>query len=183
MGQQPQRGRTEHSAPACRSREGSCLWQSERANRGRDVERNKRTALAFVRLGYAKLDGDDSIEITREGEIKVGNVKLSRAERRRRKEAETLQAQATGQWKPAPAGASASASRKDWESRTDFACAGAEVGLAQSALSDALEMLDLAREWGGSNDLKHEREEVERCRARVGEAQREFDRIRGTKVA
>lgn len=144
---------------------------------------NKRTALTLVGWGYAELDGEDSIAITREGEIKVGNVTLTRAERRRRKEALTLRAQATGRWKPAPAGASAAASRKDRESRTDYAYAREEVSLAQSELSGALEMLELAREWGDSVDLKHERKEVERCRARVEEAQREFDRIKGTKAA
>src|SRR5262245_55047403 len=62
------------------------------------------TATSLVIKGYAERVGDDRIAITREGQIKIGKIQISRSERRQRQAAEALRAQASGKWQPVPAG-------------------------------------------------------------------------------
>jgi len=136
------------------------------------------TATSLVIKGYAERVGDDHIAITREGQIKIGRIEISRSERRRRKEAESLRAQASGEWRPVPAGYSAQAQRDYADAIHSVAVASAQVGQAKESLNWARDMLRMSREWGaGEDELETWREEVEKAKEDVAEAEAHRDAV------
>jgi hypothetical protein len=130
------------------------------------------TATSLVIKGYAERVGDDRIAITREGQIKIGRIEISRSERRHRKAAEALRAQTSGEWRPVPAGYSAQAQEDYADAIHSVAAAGAEVGQAKERLDWAQDMLRMSRTWGASEDeLETWREEVEKAKEDVAKAE------------
>jgi len=134
------------------------------------------TATSLVIKGYAERLGDDRITVTREGQIKVGRIQISRSERRRRNAAEALRAQATGEWRPVPAGYSAEAQEDYADAIHSVAAAGAEVGRAKERLNWARDMLRMSREWDASEaELETWQEEVEKAKEDVAKAEAHRD--------
>lgn len=136
------------------------------------------TATSLVIKGYAERVGDDRIAITREGQIKIGRIEISRSERRRRKEGESLRAQASGEWRPVPAGYSAQAQQDYADAIHSVSLAGVQVGEAKESLDWARDMLRMSREWGaGEDELETWREEVEKAKENVAEAEAHRDAV------
>lgn len=134
------------------------------------------TATSLVIKGYAERVGGDRIAITREGQIKIGRIEISRSERRHRKEAESLRAQASGEWRPVPAGYSAQAQQDYADAIRSVAAAGAQVGQAKERLNWARDMLRMSREWdAGEDELETWREEVEKAKDDLAKAEASRD--------
>ena len=139
----------------------------------------QQTAMSLVRKGYVKRVGDDHIAITREGQIKIGRIVISRSERRRHREAESLRAQANGEWRPVPAGYSAEAQEDYANAIHNVAAAGAELAHAKENLAWALDMLRMSREWGaGEAELEACREDVETAKQYVAKAEARRDAMK-----
>jgi hypothetical protein len=135
-------------------------------------------ATSLVIKGYAERVGDDRIAITREGQIKIGRIEISRSERRRRKEAESLRAQASGEWRPVPAGYSAQAQQDYADAIHSVSVAGVQVGQAKESLDWARDMLRMSREWGaGEDELETWREEVEKAKENLAKAEANRDAV------
>jgi hypothetical protein len=136
------------------------------------------TATSLVLKGYAERVGDDRIAITREGQIKIGRIEISRSERRHRKAAEALRAQASGEWRPVPAGYSAQAQQDYADAIHSVAAAGADVGQARENLNWARDMLQMSKEWGATEaELEVCREEVESAKEDVAKAETHRDAV------
>lgn len=136
------------------------------------------TATSLVIKGYAERVGDDRIAITREGQIKIGQIEISRSERRQRRAAEALRAQASGEWRPVPAGYSAQAQQDYADVIHSVAEAGAHVGQARENLNWARDMLQMSKEWGATEaELEVCREEVESAKEDVAKAEAHRDAV------
>lgn len=136
------------------------------------------TATSLVIKGYAERVGDDRIAITREGQIKIGRIEISRSERRHRKAAEALRAQASGEWRPVPAGYSAQAQQDYADAIHSVAAAGANVGQAREHLNWTRDMLQMSKEWGATEaELEVCREEVESAKEDVAKAEAHRDAV------
>lgn len=135
-------------------------------------------ATSLVIKGYAERIGDDRIAITREGQIKIGRIEISRSERRHREAAESLRAQASGEWRPVPAGYSAQAQQDYADAIHSVSVAGAQVGQAKESLDWARDMLRMSTEWGaGEEELETWCEEVEKSKEDVAKAEAHRDAV------
>jgi hypothetical protein len=136
------------------------------------------TATSLVIKGYAERVGDDRIAITREGQIKIGRIEISRSERRHRKAAEALRAQASGEWRPVPAGYSAQAQQDYSDAIHSVAAAGANVGQAREHLNWTRDMLQMSKEWGATEaELEVCREEMASAKEDVAKAEAHRDAV------
>lgn len=144
------------------------------------VNVNRQTAMIFLRFGYAEACEDAKLAITREGEIKVGRIELSRAERQRRKAAESLKAQESGEWAPVPAGYSAAAERDQRDSKRFWALAVEGVHAAKAHLNGERRMMKMAKTWGYTDEeLEVFVEELEKAKARLASAEAHLRSLKG----
>lgn len=140
------------------------------------VQVNSETAFSLLRQGFVERSGDDRIEVTRKGLMKIGEVRESSEERKRRKMAENLEAQAKGRWKPVPAGYSAAASREAEDNKRWVAMATAHVQSARQTVEWRRETLKwaLERDDLGSAAVEELRNDVEEAEADLEAAEREL---------